>query len=131
MSELGSIHTTENIQIIVEPQYLPEESQPVDSFWVFTYEVVMTNMGQEPVQLLSRHWVITDANGNQENVRGPGVVGKQPILQEGDSFSYTSFCPLPTQMGTMHGTYQFRRDDGEVFDAKIAPFVLSTSTSLN
>ena len=131
MSELGSIYTTEKIQVIVEPQYLPEESQPMDSFWVFTYEVVMTNMGAKTVQLLSRHWVITDGNGHQENVRGPGVVGKKPILQEGESFSYTSFCPLPTQMGTMHGTYQFQREDGEIFDVTIAPFVLSTSTSLN
>ena len=131
MSELGSIQTTEQIQIVVEPQYLPEESQPADSFWVFTYEVTVTNMGEETVQLLSRHWVITDANGNQEHVRGPGVVGKTPILQEGDYFSYTSFCPLPTQMGTMHGTYQFRKENGDVFDAAIAPFVLSTSTSLN
>ena len=131
MSELGSVHTTEKIQIVVEPQYLPEESQPMDSFWVFTYEVVVTNMGPQTVQLLSRHWVITDANGKQEDVRGPGVVGKTPILREGESFSYTSFCPLPTNLGTMHGSYQFRREDGEIFDATIAPFVLSTSTSLN
>lgn len=131
MSELGSIQTTENIQIAVEPQYLSEESQPADLFWVFTYEVVVTNMGPETVQLLSRHWIITDADGKEEHVRGPGVVGKTPILKEGDSFSYTSFCPLPTQLGTMHGTYQFRREDGSVFDATIAPFVLSTSDSLN
>ena len=131
MSELGSIQTTENIQIAVEPQYLPEESQPADSFWVFTYEVVVTNIGPQTVQLLSRHWIITDADGKEEHVRGPGVVGKTPILQEGESFSYTSFCPLPTQLGTMHGTYQFRREDGSVFDATIAPFVLSTSNSLN
>ena len=131
MSELGSIQTTENIQIAVEPQYLSEESHPADSFWVFTYEVVVTNMGPETVQLLSRHWIITDADGREEHVRGPGVVGKTPILKEGDSFSYTSFCPLPTQLGTMHGTYQFRREDGSVFDATIAPFVLSTSDSLN
>ena len=131
MSELGSVHTTEKIQIVVEPQYLPEESQPMDSFWVFTYEVVVTNMGPQTVQLLSRHWVITDANGKQEDVRGPGVVGKTPILREGESFSYTSFCPLPTNLGTMHGSYQFRREDGEIFDATIAPFVLSTSSSLN
>ena len=95
MSELGSIHTTEQIQIVVEPQYLPEESQPADSFWVFTYEVVVTNMGKKTVQLLSRHWIITDANGKQDHVRGPGVVGKTPLLKEGESFSYTSFCPLP------------------------------------
>ena len=131
MSELGSIQTTENIQIAVEPQYLPEESQPADSFWVFTYEVVVTNIGPQTVQLLSRHWIITDADGKEEHVRGPGVVGKTPILQEGESFSYTSFCPLPTQLGTMHGTYQFRREDGSVFDATIAPFVLSTTKSLN
>ena len=131
MSELGSIQTTENIQIAVEPQYLPEESEPADSFWVFTYDVVVTNMGPKTVQLLSRHWIITDADGKEEHVRGPGVVGKTPILREGDSFSYTSFCPLPTQLGTMHGTYQFRREDGSVFDATIAPFVLSTSHSLN
>ncbi len=131
MSELGSIHTTEQIQIVVEPQYLPEESQPADSFWVFTYEVVVTNMGKKTVQLLSRHWIITDANGKQDHVRGPGVVGKTPLLKEGESFSYTSFCPLPTQMGTMHGTYEFHREDGAVFEATIAPFVLSTSASLN
>ena len=88
-------------------------------------------MGAKTVQLISRYSVITDANGKQEDIRGPGVVGKTPILREGESFSYTSFCPLPTQMRTMHGTYQFRREDGSVFDAMIAPFVLSTSTSLN
>ena len=131
MSELGSSYTTEGIHIVVEPQYLSQESQPKDSFWVFTYEVVVTNTSAMTVQLLSRHWIITDANGKQEHVRGPGVVGKSPVLKKGDSFTYTSFCPLPTQMGTMHGTYQFRKEDGDVFDAKIAPFVLSTSDSLN
>ena len=85
MSELGSIQTTENIQIDVEPQNLSEESRPADSFWVFTYEVVVTNMGPKTVQLLSRHWIITDADGKEEHVRGPGVVGKTPILKEGDS----------------------------------------------
>ena len=131
MSELGSSYTTEGIKIVVEPQYLSQESQPKDSFWVFTYEVVVTNTSAMTVQLLSRHWIITDANGKQDHVRGPGVVGKSPVLKEGDSFTYTSFCPLPTQMGTMHGTYQFRKEDGDVFDAKIAPFVLSTSDALN
>ena len=131
MSELGSIQTTEQIQVVVEPKYLPDESQPLDSFWVFTYEVIVTNLGPKTVQLLSRHWVITDANGKQDNVRGPGVVGKTPVLKQGESFTYTSFCPLPTQMGTMHGSYQFRKEDGTVFDATIAPFVLSTSDSLN
>ena len=131
MSELGSSYTTEGIKIVVEPQYLSQESQPEDSFWVFSYEVVVTNTSAMTVQLLSRHWIITDANGKQDHVRGPGVVGKSPVLKEGDSFTYTSFCPLPTQMGTMHGTYQFRKEDGDVFDAKIAPFVLSTSDALN
>ena len=131
MNELGSTHTTRGIQISVEPQYLPEQSQPADSFWVFTYEVTIMNLGSETAQLMSRHWIITDANGKQEHVRGPGVIGKTPVLSEGDSFSYTSFCPLPTNMGTMHGTYQFRTESGEDFDAMISPFVLSINTSLN
>lgn len=131
MSELGSTCITRGIQISVEPKYLPEESRPTDSFWVFTYKVTIMNIGEETSQLISRHWIISDGNGSQEHVRGPGVVGKTPILREGDSFSYTSFCPLPTELGTMHGTYQFRTEEGEDFDATIEPFVLSTSSSLN
>ena len=83
------------------------------------------------MQLLSRHWVITDGAGQVEHVRGPGVVGEQPVLEPGESFEYTSFCPLPTPIGSMHGTYQMVTAGGSTFDAEIAPFSLAVPTALN
>jgi len=104
--------------------YSPENSRPLEGEWVFQYTVRITNQGSQTVQLLSRHWVITDAADHVEEVRGPGVVGEQPVLAPGQSFKYSSWCPLKMPMGVMHGTYQMARTDGSHFDIEIAPFGL-------
>ncbi|HWK12653.1 MAG TPA: Co2+/Mg2+ efflux protein ApaG [Vicinamibacterales bacterium] len=116
---------TRGIKVHVESEYAPEKSQPSQNQWFFLYTITIANEGRETVQLLTRHWIITDATGRIEEVRGPGVVGKQPILKPGDSFTYTSGCPLGTPFGVMQGTYQMVTDTGEHFDATIAPFTLS------
>lgn len=122
---------TRGVRVRVISQYLPEHSVPAESTWVFAYRVTISNEGPEPVQLVARHWVITDATGKQEHVRGPGVVGQQPRILPGQSHSYTSGCPLATSMGTMHGSYQMRTDAGEQFDAEIAPFTLADPLTIN
>lgn len=116
---------TEGVRVRVHSRYLPERSSPEHGHWFFVYTVRITNTGPVKVQLLSRHWIITDARGHTEQVRGPGVVGAQPVLDEGQAFEYTSFCPLTTSSGTMHGTYQMVSEDGAQFDATVAPFLLS------
>ena len=115
---------TNNVRVEVESQYAPERSQPFLSEWFFHYTVRITNEGDETVQLLSRHWIICDANEHAEEVRGPGVVGEQPVLAPGEAFQYTSGCPLKTANGVMRGTYQMVTEDGEHFDIEIAPFTL-------
>jgi ApaG protein len=115
---------TNNVRVEVESQYVPEKSQPFESEWVFAYTIRISNEGDDTVQLLSRHWVITDATGHVEEVRGPGVVGEQPVLGPGESFEYSSWCQLKTSSGVMHGTYQMLTDDGDHFDVEIAPFGL-------
>jgi len=115
---------TENIRVEVMSSYSPENSRPMEGEWVFQYTVRITNQGGERVQLLSRHWVITDAADHIEEVRGPGVVGEQPVLGPGESFKYSSWCPLKTPLGMMHGTYEMVRPDGNHFDIEIAPFAL-------
>jgi ApaG protein len=115
---------TNHVRVEVESQYAPEHSQPFQSQWFFYYTVRITNEGVKTVQLLSRHWVITDASGHIEEVRGPGVVGEQPVLTTGESFQYTSGCPLKTATGIMRGTYQMVTEDGDRFDVEIAPFAL-------
>lgn len=117
--------TTRNIRVHVESQYDPSRSSPQNSQWFFLYTVSITNEGQDTVQLMSRHWVITDGMGKVEEVQGPGVVGKQPVLAPGRSFEYTSGCPLTTPFGSMHGTYQMVTQSAEKFDIEIAPFTLS------
>jgi ApaG protein len=99
--------------------------------YFFAYRIRIANTGEETVQLVSRHWVITDGEGRVEHVRGPGVVGEQPVLEPGESFEYTSFCPLPTPIGSMHGTYQMVTAGGAAFDAEISPFSLAVPTALN
>jgi ApaG protein len=122
---MGSSHaTTRGICVEVESRYVPERSSPEDGEWFFAYSVRVTNQSDEAVQLVSRHWIITDAAGRVEEVRGPGVVGEQPVLQTGESFEYTSACPLSTPVGSMHGSYQMVTASGERFDARIAPFSL-------
>ena len=115
---------TEGVRVEVMSKYSPENSRPANDEWVFQYTVRITNQGTETVQLVSRHWIITDAAENSEEVRGPGVVGQQPVLAPGESFTYSSWCPIPTPIGVMHGTYQMLRENGEQFDIEIAPFGL-------
>lgn len=122
---------TRNIKIDVQSDYLERESSPEDHYFVFTYQITISNLGNKTAQLISRHWIITDANNHKEEVRGPGVVGKQPVLEPGQSFTYSSFCPIATPVGSMEGTYQMVEDGGEWFDARIAPFGLAVPGSLN
>jgi ApaG protein len=124
---MGDVSTasTEGIRVTVSSMYLPQQSSPDQNRFVFAYTVVIVNEGGRTAQLLSRHWIITDARGRVEEVRGAGVVGEQPRLAPGQAFQYTSGCVLRTARGTMHGTYHFVRDDGSSFDAEIAPFALS------
>jgi ApaG protein len=126
-----SLTTTEGIRISVRPTYWPERSVPKSGQFAFMYTVEIINSGQAPAQLKSRHWVITDANGKVDEVRGDGVVGKQPRLGPGERFEYTSWAVLRTPFGTMRGTYAMERPDGVAFDAQISEFVLSLPNSVN
>ena len=116
--------TTRGVTVAVRVRYLPERSEPGAGRYFFAYRIRISNHAEETVQLLTRHWIITDGNGNVEEVRGPGVVGEQPRLAPGEGFRYTSFCPLGTSLGAMHGTYTMRLDTGDLFEATIAPFAL-------
>ena len=116
---------TRGVRVYVEAEYAPQRSQPLQRQWFFVYTITISNEGLETVQLLTRHWVITDGTGRVEEVRGPGVVGKQPVLAPGESFTYSSGCPLASPFGVMEGTYQMVTDAGDQFDVKIAPFTLS------
>ncbi len=115
---------TNSIRVEVMSRHSPENSRLQQGEWVFEYTVRITNQGSDTVQLVSRHWIITDALDHIEEVQGPGVVGEQPILAPGQSFQYSSWCALKTPTGTMRGTYQMVREDGERFDIEIAPFGL-------
>jgi ApaG protein len=115
---------TNGIRVEVMSQHSAENSRPQDGEWMFQYTVRITNQGTETVQLLSRHWIITDGVEHTEEVRGPGVVGQQPVLAPGEAFQYSSWCPLKTPMGMMRGTYQMAREGGSQFDIEIAPFAL-------
>lgn len=117
---------TRAIEITVKPFYLEEQSEPDDSHFVFAYHIRIQNNGQETVQLLNRHWQITDGLGHTHEVRGPGVVGEQPVLQPGEAFEYTSGCPLKTATGIMVGTYEMETLDGERFDVDIPAFSLDS-----
>lgn len=116
--------TTEGVRVGAAAFYLPNESDPDERRYVFGYNIVIANLGEQPAQLLTRHWVIIDAHGRRDDVRGDGVVGQTPRLEPGQAFKYQSFCPLKTPWGTMEGTYQMRRDDGTTFDAHIGRFYL-------
>lgn len=117
--------TTRGIRVEVLSEYAPDRSRPAKDQWFFLYTITITNDGSDTVQLLSRHWIITDGHGQVEEVKGPGVVGQQPILAPGEAFTYTSGCPLTTSFGKMEGTYQMLAGNGDRFDVNIAPFVLS------
>ncbi len=115
----------------VQPRYLEEQSEPDERRYLFAYTVTIRNTGDVTAQLLSRHWIITDAEGQVEEVRGPGVVGEQPVLRPGEAFQYTSGCPLATPVGSMHGSYQCIAEDGTAFEASIPEFVLSMPRTLH
>jgi ApaG protein len=114
--------TTQGIRVEVESRYSAEHSKAGQ--WFFLYTIRISNLGSETVQLISRHWIIRDANGRVDEVEGPGVVGDQPILEPGESYDYTSGCPLPTPFGSMVGSYQMVTSEGEEFDAEVAEFML-------
>ncbi len=118
--------TTRSIRVTVVPVFLDEHSSPEDAKYVWAYEVRIENLGDETVQLINRHWSITNSLGQTETVRGPGVVGEQPILKPGDYFEYTSGAPLSTPSGLMMGTYQMEDNDGKVFDVCIPAFSLDS-----
>jgi len=119
--------TTRAISISVEPMYLDDQSSPEDNHFVWAYHVQIENLGEATVQLLSRHWKITDSQGQTQEVRGDGVVGEQPVLGPGDSFEYTSGTPLATPSGFMSGSYQMVGKTGECFDVIIPPFSLDSA----
>ena len=123
--------TTRGIRVEVRSSYLPERSQPAEHRFLFAYFVKISNTGSTRAQLISRTWIITDADGQEQCVTGPGVVGEQPVLDPGEAFEYSSFCPLPTPVGSMRGTYQMLTPSGEAFEAAIAPFTLAAPNTLN
>ena len=108
-----------------------ERSAPADSEYLFEYHVRISNVGDDTSQLISREWIITNADGEVEQVKGPGVVGEKPVLPPGSTFEYRSFCPLKTAVGSMHGSYQMVTANGEPFDALISPFTLAIPNALN
>ena len=118
--------TTHGIRVAVKPAYLDDQSDPDDGQYLWSYTVTIENRGSETVQLMSRYWHITDGDGRVQEVRGPGVVGAQPVLAPGQVFQYTSGCPLPTSSGFMTGRYQMRSASGEAFEAEIPAFILES-----
>lgn len=122
---------TQGIEVEVTPEYLPKESSPENSQFVFAYHIAITNHGETEVQLLTRHWIITDGNGEAREVKGDGVVGEQPKLKPGESHRYSSFCPLPTPTGNMRGSFQMTNDRGARFDVRIPLFFLRDLRNLH
>lgn len=123
--------TTRGVEVRVQSEFDPQRSAPHQHHWFFLYTVTITNHGDDAVRLVDRHWIITDGNGQVEEVRGPGVVGHQPVLEPGESFEYTSGCPLTTSFGFMRGAYRMITKGGDAFDAVIADFELSRPYSVN
>lgn len=120
-----------DMSVTVVPRYLPEQSDPARRQFVFAYTIRITNTGAHPAQLISRHWIITDGEQRTEEVRGLGVVGQQPLLPPGDTFEYTSGCPLSTPVGTMRGTYHCVGENGVPFEVDIPEFVLAMPRTLH
>jgi len=120
-----------NIEIDVKTAYVEEQSQPEEDRYVFAYTITIRNSGSQPAKLLSRHWIITDGDGKEQEVRGTGVVGEQPHLAPGEEFQYTSGTVLETPVGSMHGSYRMVGDDGNEFDTEIPPFTLTTPRTLH
>ena len=122
---------TDGIRVSVKSAFRPDRSDPAQRRWLFTYTVRIANVGEAAAKLVARHWIITDANGEHEEVAGDGVVGQQPHLQPGQEYEYTSFCVLKTPHGSMRGSYRMVRDDGATFEARIAPFALVVPGAVN
>ncbi len=122
---------TRGIRVQVRSMYVPERSVPREQHYFFSYHVRVSNEGAEAAQLLRRHWIITDADGGVQEVRGDGVVNETPVLAPGGAFEYTSACPITTAVGTMHGSYTMAAPDGTTFEAEIAPFTLAVPNALN
>lgn len=120
-----------DIAVSVESHFIDEQSKPQDNRFVFAYTITIQNRGSVSARLISRHWIITDANGDVREVRGDGVVGEQPSLRPGEGYEYTSGAVLETAVGTMHGSYQMLAEDGTHFDATIPSFVLSIPRTLH
>ena len=118
---------TAGIRVRAEPHYLPDRSDPENSQYLFTYRITLSNEGPEWAKLRARHWIIIDSDGKREDVYGPGVVGEEPELDPGASYSYSSFCPLGTNFGTMEGSFSMVRRDGTPFEIRIARFYLTTN----
>ncbi|BCA62412.1 Co2+/Mg2+ efflux protein ApaG [Sphingomonas sp. HMP9] len=123
--------TTDGVTVRVSVSYLPEQSEPERGRWFWAYHIRLENEGDESVQLLTRHWVITDGRGARHSVEGEGVVGEQPVIEPGASFDYVSGCPLATPSGAMQGSYQMVREDGAVFAVEIPRFSLFAPAVLN
>ena len=122
---------TRGVRVLVESRYLEDQSRPAADRYAFAYRVRIENVGEETVQLRTRHWIIRDGFGQVDEVRGPGVIGEQPVLRPGTAFEYTSGAVLKTQRGSMKGTYQMVTEEGEQFDAVIEEFALERPYSLN
>lgn len=118
--------TTRGIVVTVKPFYLDDQSSPSDNHYVWAYRVRIENRGDQTVQLMNRHWIITDAIGRTQEVKGPGVVGEQPVLRPGDGYEYTSGTPLPTPSGIMRGSYEMADEQGETFNIDIPAFSLDS-----
>lgn len=123
--------STYRLSVAAETAYIEEQSSPDTARFVFAYTITLRNTGRIAARLLSRHWIITDANGRVQEVRGEGVVGKQPYLRPGEAFRYTSAAIIETPVGSMHGSYQMVADDGVCFDAPIPAFTLSLPHALH
>jgi ApaG protein len=117
--------------VAVKPRFLPEQSDPERERYLFAYTITVTNTGEVTAKLMSRHWIITDADHHVEEVKGAGVVGEQPVLRPGESFEYTSGCPLATPLGSMKGSYQCVAEDGTKFDVAIPEFLLAMPRTLH
>ena len=131
MEVIDEIKTKNVVHVSVQPRFMPERSNPDEPLYLYSYEVTITNRGVLSCQLLRRHWVITDGLGQVQHVEGEGVIGLQPHLRAGESFTYTSFCPLSTPSGAMQGSYQMVNEAGESFEAEISAFALVQKELLN
>ena len=124
VTQQDQVRVTRGVSVSVTQQFSPERSDPARKQWFFLYTIRLENEGEETVQLLNRHWIITDASGEVDEVRGAGVVGQQPILRSGETFEYTSGCPLATPFGSMSGSYEMTTEGGDSFEVEIPPFAL-------